>query len=210
MLQSMCRGTHTVVVYKGIYTSPSHCVMVEVNLTSNKQQLAMYVACDFMCHCHKYVAHSMSHAQQQNGTMPMPQIRYTSQVTYTNPTNSGELLHSEPQNVHAVSAERPCSVHRQSVLCLRISVLSAAYHKVIDLQSRQQQSQTRPSFPKSLIIGAERNSPKDFEFTTLSAYPSQRFRGLFAKRPQTLREVSADIFHITALSHARICGLPIR
>ena len=33
-----------------------------------------------------------------------------SQVTYTNLTNSKELPHSEPQNVHAVFAEHTCSV----------------------------------------------------------------------------------------------------
>ena len=40
-----------------------------------------------------------------------------SQVTYTNPTNSKELPRSEPQNVHAVFAERTCSV-RASVYYL--------------------------------------------------------------------------------------------
>ena len=40
-----------------------------------------------------------------------------SQVTYTNPTNFEELPCSKPQNVHAVFAERTCSV-RASVYYL--------------------------------------------------------------------------------------------
>ena len=41
--------------------------------------------------------------------------------------DSSELPHSELQNVCAVFAECPCSVHRMSVLYPHISVLSAAY-----------------------------------------------------------------------------------
>ena len=53
-------------------------------------------------------------------------VRYTSQVTYANPTNSeefvadsGELLCSEPQNICALSKECPCSVRGMSMLYLR-------------------------------------------------------------------------------------------
>ena len=52
---------------------------------------------------------------------------YTSQVTYTNPTNSEEFCCGFQWISVQQAAERPCCVRGMFVLCLRISILSAAY-----------------------------------------------------------------------------------
>ena len=76
--------------------------------------------------------------------------------------DSGEVLCSKPQNVRAVSAERPCSVREASVLRLQgvcalspdclCSVRASVYyllptHKVIDLQVANRSCKQDHRFP---------------------------------------------------------------
>ena len=107
-----------------VAASPSHYVMVEVNLTSNLTN-------NWLCMLH-----------------------VTSCATATNTVHVTSNLHKSDK-FRRIAAQRaaecPCCVRGTYVLCPCISVLSAAYHKAIDLQSHQSQSQRRSSVPQLLI-----------------------------------------------------------
>ena len=138
--------------------------------------------------------------------------------------NSGELRHSEPQNICAVTTEHLCSVRRTSVLrSQNIRALSTHQCIICCLPTKRLTCKVANRscvedhwFPKSLIIVAERKCPSDFQGAShsnsqhLSADSSRQFHRLFVRCPQTLREMPADASRITALCLTRIHGLPIR
>ena len=129
------------------------------------------------------------------------------------------------QNIRALSTERPCSIRRtselcpwNSVLCLCISVLSAAYphsdwltkspivvaKKTIILQvanhsCRQEDSQR---FQIIMLVAQIHK--------TWSADPSQWFHRLFMKCLQTLHEVPRTLHKVSADSSCSVCKLFMR
>ena len=122
-------------------------------------------------------------------------VRYTSQVTYTNPTNFAEFRCEfrwigTQQNVCVLSAKHPWSVH--GIPCTVIYIVVAK----------------KTIFFKSLIVVAERKSLNDSQNTSHSNTRHLICRSFLAI-PRTLCEVSVDASWITMLCCAQIRGLPI-